>query len=331
MISKGNILVVGGAGYIGSYMCKYLAKHGHIPVVLDNLIYGHQQSVKWGPFYKGSIDDYGLLKKIFSVHPIEAVMHFAAFCYVGESVIKPAEYYENNVSATVTLLRAMVDAKVRHFIFSSSCAVYGEPIEIPISENHPKNPVNPYGRTKLMVETILSDFHAAYDFRFECLRYFNAAGADPDGELGEDHSPETHLIPLVLQAALTNKQAVNIYGDDYPTKDGTCIRDYIHIDDLAQAHFLVLERLLNGEAGGQYNLGNGNGHSVKDVIDVASIVTGKPIPVIFAARRAGDPSTLVSSSKKAMSELGWQPRYPNLEKIIETAWLWHKSHPNGYI
>jgi UDP-glucose-4-epimerase GalE len=331
VISKGDILVVGGAGYIGSYMCKYLAKNGYIPVVLDNLVYGHQASVKWGPFYNGSAGDYGLLKKIFSLHNIEAVMHFAAFCYVGESVITPAKYYENNVSATLTLLHTMIDEKVENFIFSSSCAIYGEPIETPINEEHPKNPINPYGRTKLMVETILSDFQAAYDLRFAALRYFNAAGADPDGELGEDHNPETHLIPLVLRAALTNKRAVKIYGDDYPTKDGTCIRDYIHIDDLAQAHFLVLERLLNGEAGGQYNLGNGNGHSVKDVIDVASMVTGKPIPVVFTTRRAGDPSILIGSSGKAMSELGWQPRYHNLEDIIETAWFWHKSHPNGYV
>ena len=331
MTSKPNILVVGGAGYIGSHMCKYLAKHGYVPVVLDNLVYGHQESVKWGPFYKGSMNDYGLLKKIFSVHHIEAVMHFAGYCYVGESVLNPAKYYENNVSATLTLLRTMVDERVKHLIFSSSCAVYGEPIETPISENHPKAPINPYGRTKLMVETILSDFHTAHDLSFACLRYFNAAGADPDGELGEDHNPETHLIPLVLQAALSDKRVVSIYGRDYPTKDGTCIRDYIHIDDLAQAHFLVLERLLNGEVGGQYNLGNGNGHSVKEVIDVASIVTGRPIPVVFTARRAGDPSILVSSSGKAIKELGWQPRYVNLEKVIETAWLWHKNHPNGYV
>jgi len=331
MISKTNILVVGGAGYIGSYMCKYLAKHGFVPVVIDNLVYGYQESVRWGPFYKGSMGDYGLLKKVFSVHHIEAVMHFAAFCYVGESVTKPAQYYENNVSATLTLLQTMIDEEVKNFIFSSSCAIYGEPIETPINEEHPKNPINPYGRTKLMVETILSDFHAAYDLRFASLRYFNAAGADPEGELGEDHNPETHLIPLVLQAALTNKRVVNIYGEDYPTKDGTCIRDYIHIDDLAQAHFLVLERLLNGKAGGQYNLGNGNGHSVKDVIDVASMVTGKPIPVVYTTRRAGDPSILISSSRKAITKLGWQPRYPNLEKIIETAWFWHKVHPDGYV
>lgn len=331
MGTKPNILVVGGAGYIGSCMCKYLAKHGYMPIVLDNLVYGHQKSVRWGPFYKGSMDDYGLLKKIFSTHDIQAVMHFAAFCYVGESVITPAKYYENNVSATLVLLRTMVEEKVKNFIFSSSCAIFGEPIETPISEEHPKNPINPYGRTKLMVETILADFHTAYDLKFASLRYFNAAGADPDGELGEDHNPETHLIPLVLQAALTNKRVVNIYGDDYPTKDGTCIRDYIHIADLAQAHFLVLERLLNGEAGGQYNLGNGNGYSVKDVINVASMVTGKPIPVAIAPRRTGDPSILVGSSRKAMKDLGWTPRYPNLEMIIETAWLWHRTHPNGYV
>jgi len=325
-----NILVVGGAGYIGSHMCKYLSRQGYQPIVLDNLVYGHQGAVKWGPFFKGSAGDRDLLRKIFSEHSVEAVMHFAAFCYVGESVEKPAKYYENNVSNSVSLLEVMVENKVPNFIFSSSCATYGEPVEIPICEDHPQNPINPYGRTKLMVEQILRDFEEAYGLGAVCLRYFNAAGADPDGELGEDHNPETHLIPLVLQTALGQRPHIDIFGDDYPTKDGTCIRDYIHIEDLAYAHLLALERLLNGQAGGRYNLGNGDGYSVKEVIDVARSITGKPIPAKVSERRAGDPAVLVGSSEKASRELGWRPRFGKLEAIIETAWNWHRANPNGY-
>ena len=325
-----NILVVGGAGYIGSYMCKYLSKNGYHPVILDNLIYGHREAVKWGSFFKGSMDDSALPDQIFSEHQIAAVMHFAAFCYVGESVLQPARYYRNNVANTLNLLEFMNKRGVRSFIFSSSCATYGEPVEIPITENHTQNPINPYGRSKLMVEQIMEDFSHAYKSECVSLRYFNAAGADPDGELGEDHNPETHLIPLVLKTAIGKREMINIFGDDYPTKDGTCIRDYIHIDDLAQAHLLALERLLSGLPGGCFNLGNGSGHSVMQLIETARKVTGKTIPSKVVDRRPGDPAVLIGSSEKAIKALGWHPRFPELETIIETAWKWHKNHPNGY-
>jgi len=325
-----DILVVGGAGYIGSHMCKHLFKSGYQPIVLDNLVCGHRQAVKWGPFFEGSMGDSNLLRRIFSDHPIAAVMHFAAFCYVGESVTEPAKYYENNVANTISLLEVMLEKKVSNFIFSSSCATYGEPIEVPIREDHPLRPISPYGRTKLMVEQILEDFREAYGLASVSLRYFNAAGADPDAELGEDHDPETHLIPLVLQTALGQRPSIDIFGDDYPTKDGTCIRDYIHVEDLAQAHLIGLEGLLNGEAGGQYNLGNGEGHSVREVIEMARRVSGRPIPARVGQRRRGDPAVLVSSSEKAIRQLGWRPRFPGLEAVIETAWNWHKANPEGY-
>ncbi len=326
-----NILVVGGAGYIGSYMCKYLSKHGYQPIVLDSLVYGHREAVKWGPFFEGTMSNADLLNRIFSTYQVSAVMHFAAFCYVGESVTEPAKYYRNNVSSPLTLLETMREQKVNNFIFSSSCATYGEPLEIPISEAHPQHPINPYGRTKLMVEQMLADFGNAYGLKSVSLRYFNAAGADPEGELGEDHQPETHIIPLVLQTALGQRESVSIFGDDYPTKDGTCIRDYIHIADLAQAHLLALEKLLDGMSGGQYNLGNGDGHSVKEVIETAGKITGMTIPSKITERRAGDPAVLIGSSQKAMRELGWKPEFASLETIIETAWNWHKNHPGGYV
>ena len=325
-----DILVIGGAGYIGSYMCKYLAKHGYNPIVFDNLIYGHRQTVKWGPFIKGSMSDSNLLREIFEKYQIVAVMHFAAFCYVGESVTEPAKYYRNNVSDTINLLQIMIEKKISNFIFSSTCATYGEPVEIPITENHPQNPINPYGKSKLMVEQILDDFRNAYGLQSVSLRYFNAAGADPEGELGEDHRPETHIIPLVLQTPLGQRETINIFGDDYQTKDGTCIRDYIHIADLAQAHLLALERLLNGFDGERYNLGNGDGYSVKEVIEVARQVTGKQIPLKIVERRPGDPAVLIGSSEKIVNELGWKPQFADLNTIIETAWKWHKSHPDGY-
>ena len=325
-----NILVVGGAGYIGSHMAKYLSKKGYMPVVLDNLVLGHRRAVKYGPFFEGSMNDSSLLEKIFSEYPISAVMHFAAFCYVGESVEEPARYYQNNVANTLTLLEVMVEKKIGNFIFSSSCASYGEPVEIPMTEDHPQKPISPYGRTKLMVEQILDDFKEAYRLESVCLRYFNAAGADPGGELGEDHNPETHLIPLILKTALGQRPRVDIFGDDYPTPDGTCIRDYIHIEDLAQAHLLALERLLAGLPGGQYNLGNAEGYSVKQVIEIARRVTGKEIPTRVVERRSGDPAVLISSSQKAIKDLGWRPQFPDLETIVETAWTWHKNNPNGY-
>ena len=325
-----NVLVVGGAGYIGSHMCKHLAKSGYHPIVLDNLVCGHQQAVKWGTFVKGSLNDSELVRRLFSDYPIAAVMHFAAFCYVGESVTSPAKYYRNNVSNTIALLDTMVEEKVSNFIFSSSCSVYGQPEAIPIKEDHSLKPISPYGRTKLMVEQVLEDFKTAYGLESVSLRYFNAAGADPDGELGEDHDPETHLIPLVLQTALGQRPCVEIFGDDYPTRDGTCVRDYIHVEDLAQAHLLALERLLNSQPGGQYNLGNDQGYSVKEVLEMARSITGEPIPARVVERRRGDPAVLVSSSERAMKELGWKTRFPDLRTIVETAWNWHRANPNGY-
>ena len=257
-------------------------------------------------------------------------MHFAAYCYVGESVMKPAKYYQNNVANTINLLDVMIKKNITNFIFSSSCATYGEPTESPITEQHPQNPVNAYGRTKFMVEQLLSDFKNAYGFEYISFRYFNAAGADPECEIGEDHNPETHLIPIVLKTALGQRQEINIFGENYPTRDGTCIRDYIHINDLAQAHFLGLERLLKGLPGGTYNLGNGKGYSVKEVVDVSCAVTGQSIPFRIVEKRPGDPASLIGSSEKAMKELGWQPRFSDLRAIIETAWKWNMSHPNGY-
>jgi UDP-glucose-4-epimerase GalE len=325
-----TILVVGGAGYIGSYMCKYLSRNGYHPVVLDSLEHGHRAAVRWGELYEGSIADTALLDHLFSRHKIDAVMHFAAYCYVGESVDQPDLYYRNNVADTLTLLEAMAAKGVNRFIFSSSCATYGEPVQIPMTEDHPQQPINPYGRTKLMVEWMLKDFSRAHGLRFAALRYFNAAGADPEGELGEDHRPETHLIPLVLQTALGQREHVTIFGEDYPTRDGACIRDYIHIDDLAQAHALALARLLEGDPGGCYNLGNGEGYSVREVIETARRVTGRPIPSRAADRRPGDPAVLIGSSERAHRELGWRPRYGDLKSIIETAWRWHREHPRGY-
>lgn len=325
-----EILVIGGAGYIGSNMCKHLKQNGYQPIVLDNLTTGHRQSVKWGPFFEGSLDDTVLLNRIFTKHRPKAVMHFAAFCYVNESVKEPCKYYRNNVAATISLLETMVTNNIPNIIFSSSCATYGEPVEIPITEDHPQHPINPYGRTKLMIEQILADMSAAHDLQYISLRYFNAAGADPEGELGEDHKPEPHLIPLVLHTALGRQDTIRIFGDDYPTIDGTCVRDYIHVSDIAQAHLLALERLLNRRSGGIYNLGNGDGHSVKEVIEVAKKVTGRPIPIEVFERRVGDPGILISTSEKARKELNWEPKFTNLHDIIETAWQWLQNHPDGF-
>jgi len=325
-----NILVTGGAGYIGSHMCKQLAAHGYRPIVLDNLSRGHRGAVKWGPLIEGSLSDTGLLTRVFSTYTVSAVMHFASFAYVGESVKEPVSYYRNNLAETLCLLDAMIRAGVSRFIFSSSCTVYGEPADIPVDETHPAVPLNPYGRTKRMVEQVLEDVHRAWGLAYISLRYFNAAGADPEARLGEDHRPETHLIPLVLQAALGQRDAVHIFGGDYPTPDGTCIRDYIHIQDLARAHLLSLERLRGGGAGGIFNLGNGVGYSVRQVIDTARRVTGRPIREILVHRRPGDAAVLVASSRKAGTELGWRPGFPELSSIVETAWRWHKDHPNGF-
>ncbi len=325
-----EILVVGGAGYIGSHMCKYLYGKGLIPVVLDNLSLGHREAVKWGPFYEGALDDSELLAEIFEKHDIHAVMHFAAFCYVGESVTEPLKYYQNNVAATLGLLTSMLDHGIDKMIFSSSCATYGEPESLPISEGQLQQPVNPYGRTKLIMENILDDLDSANGLKSVCLRYFNAAGADPEGELGEDHDPETHLIPLVLQVALGRLKEITVFGRDYPTKDGTCIRDYIHVNDLAQAHYLALLHLLDGGKSEKYNLGNSNGYTVLDVINTARKISGKDIACTCAERRAGDPAALVGSADKAIRELNWNPEFNTLEIMIQTAWDWHSNNSEGY-
>lgn len=322
------ILVTGGAGYIGSHSVLKLIEEGYEVVILDNLVYGHQdlvETVLKTKLIVGDTSDRALLQQIFSDHQIEAVMHFAAYAYVGESVTKPAKYYQNNVLGTFTLLEAMLEANINKFIFSSTCATYGVPQKVPITEDQPQNPINPYGATKLMVERILQDFDPAYDFRSVCLRYFNAAGADPQGRIGEDHNPETHLIPLVLQTALGHRESVSIYGTDYDTFDGSCVRDYIHVTDLAKAHFLALKYLLADGKTDVFNLGNGNGFSVKEVIETARKITGKEIKAVECDRRPGDPPALVGSGEKAQKILGWQPQYADLESIVTHAWQWHQK------
>jgi UDP-glucose 4-epimerase len=322
------ILVTGGAGYIGSHSVLTLQKAGYEVIVLDNLVYGHQDLVERVLKVKlivGSTCDRSLLREIFATHQIDAVMHFAAYAYVGESVTQPAKYYNNNVVGTLTLLEAMLEANIHKFVFSSTCATYGIPDFVPITEDQSQNPINPYGATKLMVERILQDFNQAYDFRSVCLRYFNAAGADPEGNLGEDHHPETHLIPLVLQTALGHRESVSIFGTDYDTPDGSCIRDYIHVLDIAQAHILALEYLIDDGATDVFNLGNGSGFSVKEVIETARKITGKEIKVKLSDRRPGDPPSLVGSGAKAKKILGWQPTYSNLDDIISHAWQWHQK------
>ena len=323
-----TILVTGGAGYIGSHSVLTLQNAGYEVIVLDNLVYGHQdlvENVLKTKLIVGDTCDRALLRQIFADYNIDAVMHFAAYAYVGESVTKPAKYYQNNVVGTFTLLEAMVEAGVHNFVFSSTCATYGVPDSVPIREEQPQNPINPYGATKLMVERILQDFSVAYDFRSVCLRYFNAAGADPGGKLGEDHNPETHLIPLVLQTALGHRPSISIFGTDYDTPDGSCIRDYIHVLDIAQAHILALEYLLKDGKTDVFNLGNGNGFSVKQVIETARKITGREIPAELSDRRPGDPPALVGSGAKAQKILGWQPQYSNLEDIITHAWQWHQK------
>jgi len=322
------ILVTGGAGYIGSHTVLALKQAGYSVVVLDNLVYGHQDlvdTVLQVEFVRGDIGDRALLDQVFAQYPIQAVIHFAAYAYVGESVTDPAKYYRNNVVGTLTLLEAMVQAGVKNMVFSSTCATYGVPQQVPIPEDHPQNPINPYGATKLMVERILSDFDQAHGLRSVRFRYFNAAGADPEGRLGEDHNPETHLIPLVLLTALGQRDHISIFGTDYDTPDGTCIRDYIHVTDLAQAHVLGLDYLLQGGTTEVFNLGNGSGFSVREVIETAKAVTGKPIPIIEAERRPGDPAALVGSSGKAQKVLGWQPEYSDLAVILDHAWHWHQQ------
>ena len=319
------IMIVGGAGYIGSHVNKFLHGKGYETVVVDNLSRGNVEHVKWGIFRHGDIGDADFLRRIFSEYPVDAVMHFAAFAYVGESVAEPEIYYRNNVVNTLTLLGVMREKGVGRFIFSSTCSTYGVPLQIPVTEEHTQHPINPYGESKLMVEKILHDFGAAYGLKYTSLRYFNAAGADSDAEIGERHEPETHLIPLVLDAALGRRQDISIYGTDYETPDGTCIRDYIHVSDLAAAHVLALEYLSSGGDSDAFNLGNGRGFSVKEVIVTARKVTGRNIKVAECPRRAGDPPVLVGSSEKIHNCLKWRPVYNELEDIIETAWTWHRK------
>ncbi len=323
-----TILVTGGAGYIGSHAVLALQQSGYNVLVLDNLVYGHRDLIEntlKTELIVGDTSDRPLLDKIFASRSIDAVMHFAAYAYVGESVSDPAKYYRNNVVGTLSLLEAMLAANIKNFVFSSTCATYGVPTTVPIPEDHAQSPINPYGMTKLMVERILQDFQFAYNFKSVIFRYFNAAGADPDGRLGEDHNPETHLIPLVLQTAMGIRPCIKVFGTDYPTEDGTCVRDYIHVHDLASAHVLGIDYLLKGGDSTIFNLGNGSGFSVKQVIDTARQVTGKDIAVEECDRRPGDPPALVGSGEKARRILGWNPQYADLEKIIAHAWAWHQS------
>lgn len=325
-----TVLVVGGAGYIGSHMVQHLLASGHEVVVADNFSTGFLDALVAAgspAFTELDITDEAALSGLFSSHRFDAVLHFASFIQVGESVTDPGKYYANNLSATLKLLQAMVKREVKHFIFSSTAAVYGDPVYLPIDEAHPKSPINPYGRTKWMVEQMLEDFDRAYGLKSVCLRYFNAAGADPEGRLGERHEPETHLIPLILQVASGRREAITVFGRDYDTPDGTCIRDYIHVEDLVEAHALALDYLLQGGKSGAFNLGNGNGFSVQEVVNTAQRVTGREIHVIDAARRAGDPPRLVADASKTYSELGWQPRYADLDTIVAHAWAWEKKWP----
>jgi UDP-glucose 4-epimerase len=318
------ILVTGGAGYIGSHINKELNRAGYETVVLDNLIDGHEDFLKWGKFEKVDLRDLNGIRNIFDSYSIESVMHFAAFINVGESIEYPQKYYLNNLRNTLNLLQVMLEFKVKKLVFSSTCATYGNPLEIPLTEDHPKNPINPYGWGKFMVEQVLKDYSSAYALRYVSLRYFNAAGADPEGEVGERHHPETHLIPLIMDAAIGRRKDIKIFGTDYETPDGTCIRDYIHVTDLADAHLKALKYLEAGGISQVFNLGNGNGFSVREVIETARNVTGKEIKVTETDRRQGDPPILVGSSKKAKELLGWKPRYDDLSQIIRTAWQWHK-------
>ncbi len=323
--NKKKILVTGGAGYIGSHTCKLLAQAGYLPIVFDNLVYGHEWAVKWGAFEKGDLLDKECINRVIKKYMPEAVIHFAAYAYVGESVQQPGKYYENNFYGTLNLLEAMRLSGVRQFIFSSTCATYGVPTQVPIPESHPQKPINPYGASKQMVERMLEDYDHAFGIRSVVLRYFNAAGADPDCEIGEDHEPETHLIPLVLDTALGRRKYISILGDDYETPDGTCIRDYIHVADLSDAHLCALNYLESQEESLRLNLGNGQGYSVREVIKLAESISGKPIKTIISARRPGDPAMLVGESTYAKKILGWEPRFGALDIILEHAWKWHQK------
>jgi UDP-glucose-4-epimerase GalE len=324
-----TVLVTGGAGYIGSHAAKALSRAGHRVVVYDNLIAGHREAVKYGPFVEGEIADVAAVRDAIRRHQIFAVMHFAAFLDVGESTREPARYYRNNVIGALGVLEAMAAESVRYFVLSSTCATYGEPEETPIRETHPQHPINSYGETKLAIERALPHFERAHGLRWTALRYFNAAGADPDGEIGEDHAPEIHVIPRAIDAA-TGGQGLQVFGDDYPTPDGTCLRDYIHVSDLADAHVRALDVLVETAKSGAYNLGTGVPQSVRQVIETVERVAGRRVPWTLAPRRPGDPAVLYASAQKAQTELGWTPRFPDLETIVRTAWTWRQSHPRGY-
>jgi UDP-arabinose 4-epimerase len=322
------VLVTGGAGYIGSHTCKALARRGFVPVTLDNLVTGNRWAVKWGPFEQGDIRDRSCLDAVFSKYKPVATIHFAAFAYVGESVRDPGSYYNNNVCGSLSLLEAMRDHGVKLIVFSSSCATYGHPRQSLIDESHPQCPVNPYGMTKLVVERMLSDFDRAYQIRSVSLRYFNAAGADPEGEIGEAHDPETHLVPLILDVAAKRRDSITVFGSDYDTRDGSCVRDFVHVADLADAHVLALESLLDGKQSEASNLSNGEGFSVLEVVKEVESITGTRIPVIYGERRPGDPASLIGNSTLIQSKLGWRPQFPSLSAIIETVWLWKQNEPN---
>lgn len=324
-----NILVTGGAGYVGSHAVKHLTSHGHDVWVFDNLVYGHRGAVDADRLIEGDLLDGAKLRGVIKEHAIEAVMHFAAYAFVGESVTDPAKYYQNNVVGTLSLLDAMRAEGVGKIVFSSTCATYGVPQQVPIPESHPQNPISPYGFTKLVIEQALADYSHAYGLGYAALRYFNASGAATDGTIGEDHTPETHLIPLVLQVALGQRDHITIFGTDYPTPDGTCIRDYIHVDDLASAHLMALEKLEPGKAI-KLNLGTGRGASVREVIDCCAGVAGKPIKTVEGERREGDPPELVADPETAAREIGWRAEHTDIRAVVESAWNWHQAHPNGF-
>ena len=326
-----NVLVVGGAGYIGSHCVRQLVAAGHRPVVLDNLVFGHRSAVCAEiPFYDADLGNQEIVGQILRDESIELVMHFAAFAYVGESVTEPRKYYNNNFVATLRLLETMLDNGVKKFVFSSTCATYGEPQSLPIVETLPQAPINPYGQTKLDVENCLKSFAHAYGLSFAAFRYFNAAGAAEDGTIGEDHQPETHLIPLVFDAATGRRDHIKIFGTDYDTPDGTCLRDYVHVDDLSRAHIAAFEKLETPGASHFYNLGTGRPNSVREIIDAVEAVTGLKVPVIEDDRRAGDPPALYADSSKAQNELGWEIKFTEVKEIIETAWRWHQAKPDGF-
>lgn len=326
-----NVLVVGGAGYIGSHCVRQLEEAGHRPVVLDNFVFGHRGAVAAHvPLYEADLGDAAAVREVLEKEAIELVMHFAAFAYVGESVEDPLKYYGNNVVATYRLLETMLAADVRKFVFSSTCATYGMPASLPILESFPQQPINPYGQTKLDVENALKAVARAHGLSFAAFRYFNAAGAAVDGAIGEDHDPETHLIPVAIQTLLGQREHLKIFGTDYPTPDGTCQRDYVHVDDLSRAHIAVFDKLETPGAGCFYNLGVGKPYSVREVVDAIEAVSGRRVPVVETDRRPGDPPALYADSSLARNELGWTPRFTDLREIVETAWRWHAAHPNGF-